>query len=161
MHSNSWSIPPLCHKLLMDDATPRKGCGCLPPKARITDGQWVLPLNTRCPWLVCPLILYQWLCKRCAAIIHTDEWAAYSITGFQRLAHEFCSVSIALNAVMTARLAAWMEKVLFFKDCCTNAPKKKCSEDPMGHNQSRQVLLLCSTSSVSQFVTTTAFWTFL
>lgn len=39
----------LCHKLLMDDATPREGCGCLPPAARITDGQWVLPLNTRCP----------------------------------------------------------------------------------------------------------------
>lgn len=38
-----------CHKLLMDDAAPREGCGCLPPEARITDGQWALPLNTRCP----------------------------------------------------------------------------------------------------------------
>lgn len=38
-----------CHKLLMDDGNPRKGCGCLPPEARITDGQWALPLNTHCP----------------------------------------------------------------------------------------------------------------
>lgn len=62
-----------CHKLLMDDATLQKGCGCLPPEARITDGQWALPLNICCPWLVCLLTLYQWLCKICIAIIHTDE----------------------------------------------------------------------------------------
>lgn len=72
---------PPCHKLLMDDAPPREGCGCLSPEARITDGQWVLPLNTRCP---CLLILYQWLCKRCTPIIHTDEQAVYSISELQR-----------------------------------------------------------------------------
>lgn len=54
-----------------------QGCGCLPPEARITDGQWALPLNTCCP---CLLILYQWLCKRCTPIIHTDEQAVYSIS---------------------------------------------------------------------------------
>lgn len=42
-----------CHQLLMDDAT-HKGCGCLPPEARITDGR--SPLDTWCPWLVCQLI---------------------------------------------------------------------------------------------------------
>ena len=56
-----------------------QGCGCLPPEARITDGQWALPLNTGCPWLVCLLILYQWLCKRCTPIIHTDEKAIHSV----------------------------------------------------------------------------------
>ena len=63
----------LCRKLLMDDATPHKGCGRLPPEARITDGQWALPLNAHWPWLEYLLILYQWLCKRCTPIILTDE----------------------------------------------------------------------------------------
>lgn len=72
-----------CRKLLMDDASPCEGCGCLPPEARITDGQWALTLNTRCPWLVCLLILYQWLCKRCTPIIHTDEHPLYSILELQ------------------------------------------------------------------------------
>lgn len=73
-----------CHKLLMDDATSRKGCGCRRPEARITDRRWALPLNSRCPWLVRLLILYQWLCKRCTPIIHTDERAPDSILELQR-----------------------------------------------------------------------------
>lgn len=85
----------------MDDASPRKGCGCLPPEARITDGWWVLPLNTRCPWLVCLLILYQWLCKRCTAIIHTDEQAVHSILELR--------AAWASNMGGSERAALWMQ----------------------------------------------------
>lgn len=42
------------------------------------DNWWAAPapLNTGCPWLVRPLTLHRWLCGRCTAIIHPDEWAA-------------------------------------------------------------------------------------
>lgn len=111
-----------CHKLLMDDATPREGCGCLPPEARITDGQWALPLNTRCPWLVCLLILYQWLCKRCTPIIHTDEQAVYSILELQRGPLTLrCWESCAMNA-----MTSWYSVEV----STTQLDDQRCQEGP-------------------------------